>query len=122
MITVDDVVKEVRSIAIERPDFIYLEQPLENEEDRSTNCSYLSAGLYTNEGEGCIVGQALSKLGITDEELRRVENASAADALRAVGVEGSTRRDRELNWLNSVQSQQDIGMTWGDAIAWADQR
>ncbi len=121
MITVDDVVNEVRSIATERPEFIYLEQPLENEETRSTTCSYLSAGLYTDEGEGCIVGQALSKLGITDDELRRVENAGAADALIAVGVKGA-RDLRGFHWLNSVQSQQDIGMPWGDAIAWADQR
>lgn len=121
MITTKDVADEVRKIAAKRPDFNYRTQPMQAPERRGSMCSYLSASRNVHEGEGCIVGQALSKLGFTEDQLRIVEGKSASGAMDGLKVSPAPEHDVSYRaWVNSVQNAQDSSYTWGDSVEIAD--
>lgn len=103
-----DLVAEVRRLADEQPDFIY-KQP------SGSHCSYRPQG----GNDGCIVGQALRRLGWEvpfllddgpiDDNIQ--EGRFPVDATRA-----------EARWLLSIQSWQDCGASWGKAIHYTDNK
>jgi hypothetical protein len=108
---------EVVSLATAEPDYI---DPLSA---KGAPCQYQSSGTY----RGCIVGQALTKLGITDEELMRVERLSPTHVefaavfdlpfdRRANGPRNSRVAARRIT---SVQGGQDTGEPWGHALEMA---
>lgn len=115
IITSAQVVAEVRKLAEERPDFVYRSQP-----GSSPDCSYLGAYMpeegepYT--GEGCIVGQALTRLGVDETALRTVEGQGARGALVDLGIQCS---QVDLDWLSEVQSYQDDHRSWRQSVLWA---
>ena len=104
-----DVVAQVRALAQERPDYVY-QRPLGNPE---TECSYLTGA----DGQGCIMGQALTRLGVSIEALSTIEGENVMAALPRLAVR-TTPSDGW--WLRAVQEQQDHGSTWGQAVRRAD--
>ena len=140
-ITVDDVVREVRKLATEQPDFNYKNQ--EGVDNGGMSCSYLAgmtstqykdsalskSGLTYNEarqlgmlGNRCIVGQALSKLGVSDETLLDFEEMGA-DYVVGSNVEPSDEHNySKLMWLLVVQSLQDEGNNWAESVLRADKQ
>lgn len=116
------VVNEVRKIAAERPDFVYATQ---EGRDLPSSCSYVGAIAGFDGGEGCIVGQALARLGHTKEELFRQEAMSADMAVSRLGYRLSSVGLGYANpevWLQRVQSEQDRGKSWGEAVANTDEQ
>ena len=140
-ITVDDVVQEVRKLATEQPDFNYKNQ--EGVDNGGMSCSYLAgmtstqykdsalskSGLTYSEarskgilGKGCIVGQALTRLGVPDEALYEYEHMGA-DYVVGSNVEPSDEHNySKLVWLLVVQSLQDGGNNWAESVLRADKQ
>jgi hypothetical protein len=109
--TTKDVVREVRRIAAENPDFVYTP---------SLNgiCSY-----HATEGnpQGCIIGAALKSLGVDVDVLAGPANT----ILRHLGLEGVFYIEdvsREAEWVQTVQSCQDCRKPWGEAVSLASER
>lgn len=140
-ITVDDVVQEVRKLATKYPDFNYKNQ--EGVDNGGMSCSYLAgmtstqykdsalskSGLTYSEarskgilGKGCIVGQALTRLGVSDETLLDFEEMGA-DYVVGSNVEPSDSHNySKLMWLLVVQSLQDEGNNWAESVLRADKQ
>jgi len=124
-LTIPAIIAEVRKVAAERPNFVYAEQPervalVERMGTINGNleCSYLGAfNVETGAepvGEGCIVGQALKRLGVNDGHLRDHEGRSASSVVASL-----TGNYKGSGWLNLVQSGQDGGLSWAEAVAGA---
>lgn len=140
-ITVDDVVQEVRKLATEQPDFNYKDQA--GVDNGGMSCSYLAgmsstqykdselseSGLTYSEartqgilGKGCIVGQALTSLGVPADALYKFEGMGA-DYVVGSNVEPSDSHNySKLVWLLEVQNSQDMGNPWGSAVEYADKQ
>lgn len=117
-LTIHNVIGEVRKLAAERPDFNYREQPMEHPETRADQCSYVYASVGVTEGEGCIIGQALQRLGVSEETLLENDTVFASAFLLNLGV---TETDlTSYRWIDRVQSLQDTGKTWGEAVSITD--
>lgn len=115
MITGKKVVKRVREIAKENPDFIYTDQGANDSE-----CSYLGRSMSEpNVGQGCIVGQALLDLGVTREEMveAEIEGVPGYEVLEYLGIESKFKHNIFLDY---VQESQDDGETWKEAVEYAD--
>lgn len=110
-ITVEQVLDKVIELAEANPEYVY-ERPYISEDFREM-CSYLTGA----DGKGCIVGQALSALGVSKEHLALVEGFDARGALVFFGVDVSStskwRASRKLDW---IQGRQDDGVPWGEAV------
>lgn len=119
MKTVQSVIDEIRKLASEEPDFIYTEQEYAS---AAIGCSYLGASIdYPNEGKACIVGQALERLGVSREELKKLELSTASDAIMQSGFGATTAKERAgLDWINTMQSGQDNGMSWRNCLLSTD--
>jgi hypothetical protein len=110
--TLDDVVAKVREVAAERPTYVY------NNEGMS---GYTSSCFYRH-GEnrdrpGCIVGQALDRLGYVVPEM--MEGSHATFVLHEIFGGPSDSEDR-VRWVRNVQRAQDDGKTWAEAVEKAD--
>ena len=140
-ITVDDVVQEVRKLATKYPDFNYKNQ--EGVDNGGMSCSYLAgmtstqykdsalskSGLTYNEarskgilGKGCIVGQALTRLGVPDEALYEYEHMGADYAVGSNVEPSDSHNYNKLVWLLVVQSLQDEGNNWAESVLRADKQ
>ena len=140
-ITVDDVVREVRKLATKYPDFNYKNQ--EGVDNGGMSCSYLAgmtstqykdsalskSGLTYNEarskgilGKGCIVGQALTRLGVPDEALYEYEHMGADYAVGSNVEPSDSHNYNKLVWLLVVQSLQDEGNNWAESVLRADKQ
>jgi hypothetical protein len=104
-----DLVTEIRRLATERPDFVY-SPPMPN----SSACYNVHRDEYGRPipGAGCIVGQAMTNLGyVFDSE----EDGQGVD-------EFYDDDDPDLVvWAAKVQTRQDGGATWANAVAAADE-
>lgn len=125
--TAEDVLKEVVRLGRERPDFVYNDQPerkayLEDKQSSSLGCSYTSAVLGSDEGEGCIVGQALMNLGVPEESLEGVATNVVAvleDLLPGEPFRytfGEVAIPKIVRALECIQINQDSGLPWGEAV------
>ena len=121
MITLQQVVDKVREVAKERPEFVYRDQPGAGADE----CSYTSAAIGSDEGEGCIIGQALMRCGLSREMLEEMQDGKAcgiSDFLPVLigHVEQASYRDPRVRWMLVAQNAQDTGSSWADAVAQAD--
>ena len=125
MITLQQVVDKVREVAKERPEFVYRDQPGAGADE----CSYTSAGIDTDEGEGCLIGQALMRCGLSRETLAQLQDGKAVGISDFLPVlvghveqesNRNTTRDPRVRWLLAAQNAQDTGSSWADAVAQAD--
>lgn len=117
-ITAADLIREVRIVASERPDFTYVDQP-----DNDGSCSYFGQSTDDHSGEPCIIGQAFKRLGYEPEGLRQAElsdgvNPNISMVIRDYGIPASTP---EAVWLGLAQRMQDRGSDWGTAVAAAEE-
>lgn len=117
-ITIDDVVRRIKELASENPDYVY--RPV-NYSD-CANVHETESGLVP----GCIVGKALIDLGVPPGwfvENDLVESGSYV-VMKTLGV--ITGRDHlndhRFRFIDSVQGHQDDAETWGDAVAYAAER
>ena len=109
----------------ERADVVY--SPKEGDD-----CLLLK-GTCTDGSVGCIWGQAAKELGMPDDVLKLIddENKDAEKMLdllenrellvRDPGMSAYDRNDFQY-WANVVQSNQDQGDTWGEAITKATEQ
>lgn len=100
--------------------------------DNVATCAYFDKGGETPQ---CVVGHALARLGVTqihDERYDLYTLASAegktigdsgdlADDLRwsAAGVRAPGHKQRD--WIATLQSHQDNGLTWAESLRRADE-
>ena len=112
--TLEDLRREVLSIADERPDFVYTAQKERESLGVGASCSYTGARINSTEGEACIFGQALTRLGVTQDALiaRSMNIYSLLYGEFALGKYNIDYADA----LNSVQYAQDCGVPWGMAV------
>lgn len=113
---VEDVVRKVRELAEEAPDFVYTKGPTHIDGIWNGGCKYAPD---EQNPKGCIIGAALSALGVDTA-------GGGFDAFEGLGVTALLRRihlepsEHQGRWLERVQGHQDSGNTWGAAVAFAD--
>ena len=117
-ITPKDVLQEMVSIAQDNPDFVYTDQGAPDE-GFIHGCSYLGRAVGDPTGSACIVGRALSNLGVSDETLKYFEKTPAGGVIPAVTVSyGDDDDDFSItNIIDQIQEHQDCGDSWGKAIS-----
>lgn len=106
------VVKTVREIVRQRPDVRYQAKHV---------CSYIS-GACTDGSVGCLIGQALVKLGV---EIELGESTKRISDVAHVFCDDATQELSKYNnvasvWLMHVQSAQDREEPWIDCVTYAD--
>lgn len=113
--TADHLIAQVRALAKQHPNTIY-EKP-----EGAEFCLYTEGA--AGDGVGCIMGQALARLGVSAD---MIEPSNPDDGpggidvvLPRLGVE--TSLDQE-EWLILVQTLQDTHNTWFDAVSAADSK
>src|SRR5690606_14674281 len=110
--SVADIWAEIQRLADENPGFVYRPQ-----RGGSAGCSYLPAPANP---KGCIVGAALSRLGVAQELLEAYEGSAAAGLIKAaLGRDPLVSNRYELTLIKvigEVQAYQDAGWPWGEAV------
>lgn len=108
------LVDRVRVLAAKYPEGLYAVDDSLADDDE---CSY-TKGIVENgpPTEGCLIGQAARGYIAIPPEADRHGIVSVLDDL---GVEGSKP---ERDWLENVQTSQDGGYRWAEAVATADQK
>jgi hypothetical protein len=96
----------------------------QDEPDRKAVCSYVR---YDEDGlvPNCIVGQAAFNLGISLDELLKVNTCGIrhlATFIKPEWLSVGENDDVHVAWLGALQGAQDGGETWGDALRIADRR
>lgn len=111
IITSAQVVAEVRSLAAESPRFVYMTP----DDGAGAACKYVQ---YDDEGNlaGCIVGQALLRLGLPAAEVQEYEGNPASTVVYRL----ASSTDEDLAWLDHVQEHQDSKNPWGESVEYAD--
>lgn len=109
MITVEQLRAAVRAQAAEDPDRVYVKE-------LGDTCLYEPTVLNS---KGCIVGAALTALGVPPERLPGLPGWGTQSVQFKLSplVEPAATDDR---WTMEVQCRQDDGMTWADAVHAAD--
>lgn len=102
------VIAAVRRHAAENPGFIY----------RRIDEVVGSACFYVRDGKpDCLIGQALWELGLIDSSFE----GTGQNRMGIVAISHDWPFDGgELRWLSRVQSAQDCGEAWGDAVRETD--
>lgn len=115
--TVSDIKQKLIDLAAGSPDFQY-RTANKIPEDVSTGCYYIKDG-----EPSCIVGQALSLLGVQPDEFTEQDSARNVTCeilgINRFEVDAKTRED--LEWIDLVQSHQDSNMPWSECITYANQ-
>lgn len=110
---------EIIKLAEERPEHTYEGAKVTKE---AGGCSYVGTKLGVVGGEGCIVGQALMRLGVSEDYLREIE--AGAGSLNAKELLSRGRRlfntenndSGTMRTILLVQGNQDDGLTWGESV------
>ncbi|MFI2909437.1 hypothetical protein ACG2OD_14425 [Streptomyces sp. PDY-4] len=111
------VMSTLREIVSESPDKVY-EAP-ESMADEYGGCFYVHNNDDGTKSAGCIVGQVLHRLGVSLEDLSKGETYSANAAVALAGVQGVS--EDVVYFLRMVQSRQDRGTPWGEALQFAEE-
>lgn len=109
--TTTELEAEVRKLAAEHPDNIYTKPNAQG-----AGCFY-GKGTCTDGSCGCIVGQALARLGVSVLELDVKLIGYVPEVMSHLCISDPKKRQ---SWLFNVQRRQDLGKTWGEAVEWAD--
>lgn len=107
--SLDTLIKNVRELADEYPDYVY-----------RADCTYISGGPGN---QGCIVGQASVAKMITnpDAGVPRDMNKNTFDSIVGHYPEEFTDvTEEKVDWLSKVQELQDNEEPWGQAVEKAD--
>jgi hypothetical protein len=97
--------------------------------------SYQGVALYTHgfnsecPEPGCIVGVALQECGIETELLAEIDNEALTDYSVSIGISRvlgqledrvSIDSPKDITFLANVQTEQDLGSTWSQAVKYVD--
>lgn len=110
-ITTALIEEEVENLANARPDFVYPQECL---------CTYAE----TADSPRCIIGEALFNLGVPNEVLAtwdlldEDEDESNPNVGQILTIEGLT----PSKFLPSMQFNQDLGESWGEALSLAKRK
>lgn len=112
--TFEDVLNEVIRLSEEDPDFVYTTQP---GREGVSSCGYTGLAPGTTEGRSCIVGQALQNLGVSKDSLINLSLNATGVLTDYLNILPKYHDDADrLIYLDSIQSNQDQGMSWGDSV------
>lgn len=112
--TLTDVVVK---LANESPDHVYAGATVLDD-----GCSYVGTSIGLEGGSGCIIGQALMRLGVPREDLRDWETANRGETGfddLYVAEDSPVKLDgtyAQLNFLANIQLNQDAGIAWKQAV------
>lgn len=98
---IDPLLAAAREVAAERPDYVYVR----------SGASFHGRCTYTRgDGVRCVIGEALHRLGMTDDELDLMDNCDESQ------ISGFFMDDLEDDYypLQVAQDRQDGGMPWGN--------
>ena len=112
--TLEDLRREVLALADERPDFVYTAQKGREGLGSGEFCSYTGARLHSTEGEACIYGQALTRLGVPQDTLMGLSTNIVSLLSGKFGLD--TYNIDYDDALIRVQQAQDGGVSWGKAV------
>jgi hypothetical protein len=101
---------EVRNIANERPDVTY----------QNEDCMY-DTGKCSDGTVGCLIGQALTRLDIDPAFLDRGSDTPDIASIIDREIYFEDCDDTNISWLANVQSYQDEGLSWREAIRLSDE-
>lgn len=111
--TIDQLMNEVRSLAEQNPDFIY---------DGGGRCFYTKS--IHSEECGCIIGQAILRLQPNLRPyLEYIEKGlipNVCGLLTSHFEIDYYQNKKKIDWLACVQSSQDKGICWQNAVHTAD--
>jgi hypothetical protein len=106
VITVHNVIAEVRKLAAEKPDNCYVPT------DAWGGCCY-DKGQCTDGSVGCIFGQALQRLGRPITGCGSITQALCDSRwFEPLTID----LDNEVEWCKLVQQYQDANLSWGKAV------
>lgn len=118
MIKVSELAAKVREIGEANPDVKYQDIELELTGDAESSCQY-----QLNGTPACIVGCALSELGVDIETLKEFDNllGKGSETINTVvhnrpDIFVCDSLDAHF-YLRDAQEGQDSGDTWGEAVA-----
>ena len=106
---IDKLIAAIRELAAESPDNIY-------DRGQSHACSYV-VGECSNGTQGCIVGQALRRLGLETPDFKEPVDDYLFNHYDCGRVDDVSR----TLWLIAVQTEQDSSNTWAYAVEDADE-
>lgn len=112
--TLEDLRREVLALADERPDFVYTAQKEREGLGFGASCSYTGARLHSTEGEACIFGQALTRLGVSKDTLMGTSTNIVSLLFGKFGLDVHNIDYDDA--LRRVQVAQDGGVPWGKAV------
>lgn len=122
-IDVEVLARKVRDLAEAYPDAVY---PSEQSEPEGGYGASYAAG-EVGPGVGCIVGQAMKALGVSNEDVSEMDNIGffshvPNNVISPVKIRVITHRQEILaEWIDQVQQNQDAHNSWGEAALFADQ-
>lgn len=107
---------EMVKLANEQPDFVYTDQS-----KGTSSCSYVGAVQGAQGGQGCIVGQALMRLGVPEDALRTYENDESNNNTADFLLSDWTFLEHQgtgnqISTIHEVQINQDSKLPWRVAI------
>lgn len=116
MFTAEQLEATLREIVASDPDHVYV-QGMPMRSAPQVRCYYQA----TTPGavEACLFGRAFAALGVTPHQLAAVEGKSATAAI-SIWNFPHPFHPRFVGWVVTLQSGQDQGMTWGEALRMAD--
>lgn len=125
-ISITDVAREVVRLADADPTHIYVKA---TNEEGAAACFYLPGdhshpmdpNSRVTAPEGCLFGQALTNLGVSNDDLLGNEGEPVEEVLFHLQItpdliNRTEVEDRMLNTFGDVQSSQDGGAPWGIAV------
>lgn len=112
-LTFEAVEAKIREIIAENPDHVYVYGDCI--EGSSSRCYYSAGSIGAR--EACLFGQVFSQLGVADEVLMDHEGKAAVNIPLKWKLPLS---ERQLRWIDHLQSHQDNGTPWGKALRWVD--
>lgn len=119
-----DLVREVKRLVAENPDFVYMNGGAYDSNEDVPTCSYVTG----DNGQGCIFGQALINLGVDKEELSYWEQFNSGETSIADLLDHHGRGGQPLKYENegygsityrsfeTLQKHQDMGRTWKESL------
>lgn len=118
-LTLDRVNELLDQAILERgADYVYVPPGFENrkayEGSGFSRCMYVHEDADGEDCPGCIIGYVLHHAGVPLNELACYEGKGAATLLRSLRIDA---RYIVSDLLVKVQTRQDKGYTWGDAVA-----
>jgi hypothetical protein len=107
------VIEVLREVVAERPDYVYAAPPEMITTAMLANPCFYVHGEGADAVPGCVVGAVLNRLGVPLSELAGYEGTPAQHV-----AERLLETDHDVvSMLREVQTEQDQGTSWGDALA-----